>query len=108
MRTQAIFPTDADFKSIVNGAPLGVPLAKTYDATLSSATDITLNVATSYIEVAAIDKPVLLRYQATASTTNFDAVIPANSVRGFAVPNGVTVISVIEEQASAHVVVTEY
>ncbi len=108
MRTASIFPTDADHKSIINGGPFGVPIAKTYDASLNTATDITLNTLTSYVEVAAIDKAVLLRYQATASTSNFDAVIPANSVRGFAVPSGVTVISVIEEQASAHVVVTEY
>ncbi len=108
MKTLAIFPTDADYKKITYGGPVGVPLAKTYDASLSSATDINLNAATSYFEVTAIDKAVLLRYQATASTSNFDAVIPANTVRGFAVPAGVTVISVIEEQASAHVVVTEY
>lgn len=108
MRTNAIFPTDADFKSGVNGAPVGVPLAKTYDASLNVCTDITLNVATTYFEVAAIDKAVLVRYQATASTTNFDAVVPANSVRGFAVPAGVTVISIIEQAASAVGIVTEY
>lgn len=108
MRTKAIFSKDADNTTIDVVAPLGAPIAKTYDATINTATDVTLNTATTYFEVHAIDKAVFLRYAATASSTNFDALIDVNSTRGFAVPSGVTVISVIEESATGKVAIFEY
>lgn len=82
-------------------------LAKTYDTTISSATDITLNTKTKLIEVTAIDQGVFLRYASTASSANFDEYIHADTTRHFVVPSGVTVISVIERAATAAVVVIE-
>lgn len=90
-----------------NLTPSAVPLARTYDTTISTATDITLQTNTNFIRVCAIDQGVFLRYQATASSVNFDEYIPADTVQDFIVPKGTTVISVIERAASAAVVIIE-
>jgi len=90
--------------------PLTTPtnaLAVTYDTSISSATDITLNANTSLIEVTAINNGVFLKYGSTASSSAFDEFILADSTRHFVVPAGVTVISIIEETASAKAVVIE-
>lgn len=90
--------------------PLTTPtraIAVTYDTSVSTATDIVLNSATALIEVTAINNGVFLRYQATASSSNFDEFVLADTTRHFVVPAGVTTISVIEETASAKVVVIE-
>lgn len=90
--------------------PLTTPtnaIAVTYDTSISSATDITLNANTALIEVTAINNGVFLRYASTASSSAFDEFILADSTRHFVVPAGVTTISVIEETASAKVVVIE-
>lgn len=90
--------------------PLTTPtraLAVTYDTSISTATDITLNTSTALIEVTAINNGVFLRYASTASSSNFDEFVLADSTRHFVIPAGVTVVSVIEETASAKVVVIE-
>lgn len=96
-----------DKQRVVPLVPNIVPLAVTYDATISSAHDITLDVQTTLIEVSAISQGVFLRYQASASSSAFDEYIAAGSTRHYIIPEDVTVISVIEEAASAHVVVIE-
>ena len=87
--------------------PQKVALAVTYDATISSATDLTLNTATTYIEVTAIDKGIFLRYAASASSTAYDEFIGAGLTRTYIIPTGVTVISVIQESATAKVSIVE-
>lgn len=82
-------------------------LAVTVDTTISAATDITLNTSTTLIEVNALSQGVYMRYQATASSTNFDEFIQAGAVRHYIKPYGVTVISFIEAAASASIVVIE-
>lgn len=106
--TKTLTPVDASFKPISTGSQMGTALAVTYDATISSATSVTLNASTTSFEVSAIDKGIFLRYAAGASSSAFDAFIPANTTRTFVVQTGVTVISVIEESATAKVVVIEY
>lgn len=92
-----------------NAPPRSVVLEETYDATISASTEITLNTSTTYIEVAAIDKTVLLKWgTADASTTDFDAVICLNTVRGFYIPDSTTAVNVIEEVATAKVAIVEY
>lgn len=107
-QVNAQFPRDANNDVVDNSVPLGSPLAVTYDATISSATTITLNAATTLVEVNAIDKAIFVRYAAGASSSAFDLLVPANAVRRFKVPSGVTAISVLEEAATAKVVVTEF
>lgn len=83
-------------------------LAVTVDATVSSATDITLNASTKLIRVFAKDQGLYIRSQATASASNWDWFCPANQVLDIGVPSKVTVISVIEEAATAKAIISEY
>lgn len=108
IRTNTQTPVDANNKPIDNSNQLGTTLASTYDATISSATSISLNAATTSFEVSAFTQSVLLRYAASVSTTTFDAAIPANTSRTFIRPDGVTIISVIEATATGAVAVIEY
>ncbi len=83
-------------------------LVATYDATISASTEITLNAATTLIEVSAIDKTILLNWgTADASTTVFDEVINLNTTRQFFVPVGVTAVNFIEQAATAILVCIE-
>jgi len=108
MITKTFTPIDANYKPIAGANQAGNALAVTYDATISSATSISLNASTTSFEVSAFTQSVLLRYAASVSTTVFDAVIPANTSRVFIKPEAVTVISVIEAAATGAVAVIEY
>lgn len=94
--------------------PAVKPLAVTYDATISSSTEITLNAATTFIEVSAIDKAILLNWGTSdASTTDFDEVIVANTTRQFTVPKDTTTgarytaVNFIEQAATAILALVE-
>jgi hypothetical protein len=77
---QAVQPTLPTVPSVVS-------LVETYDATISASTEITLNAATTLIEVSAIDKTVLMKWGTSdASTTDWDEVISLNTTRAFYVP----------------------
>lgn len=94
--------------NVVQVTPPVVALEETYDATISSSTEITLNANTTLIEVAAIDKAILLKWGADdASTSDFDEVIPANTVRTFYIPAGVAAVNFIEQVATAILAVVE-
>lgn len=103
------FARDGGGAAAVNAPPNSLPLATTYDATISTTTQVTLNARTSYIEVAAIDKAIALRWgTSAASLAAYDAIIPANTVRGFFVPKDVTAVNFIEQAATGILSVTEY
>lgn len=107
------FPRDANGAVIGSLTPAVVALEETYDATISSSTEITLNAATTLIEVAAIDKAILMKWGTSdVSTSDFDEVIPANTVRQFYVPyeSGTTLftaVNFIEQAATAILAVVE-
>ena len=101
-----LLPMDGDGNPL-SIVPARAALAVTVDASVSGATDITLNAATQFIEVNALSKGVYMRYAATASASDFDEYIAADQVRHYAIPDGVTIISFIEEAASAKIVVIE-
>ena len=102
------FPIDGNRNVITSSTPAVQALVVTYDATISASTEITLNASTTLIEVCAIDKAILLNWgTADASTTVFDEVIPANTVRQFFIPSGVTAVNFIEQVATAILVVIE-
>lgn len=88
--------------------PKGVPLATTYDATISTSTALTLNVATTLIEITAIDKAIFYKWGATASSSAFDGIVAANSSKLVPVPFGKTSIQFIEEIATAKLAVVEF
>ena len=100
-------PIDGNTRVINEVPPKGVPLAITYDATISASTSVTLNASTTYIEVTAIDKGIFLKWGATASSTTFDEFIGANQTRAYIVPVGQTSVQFIEEVATAKLVLIE-
>jgi len=102
------FPIDGNHKVISSSTPAVVALDETYNTTISTSTELTLNSSTTLIEVCAIDKAILLKWGTTdVSTTDFDEVIPANTVRQFFIPQDVTAVNFIEQAATAILVVIE-
>jgi hypothetical protein len=91
--------------------PIGpdvVSLAVTRDTSISSSTEITLNKLTSIVTVSAIAKDVYLKWgTADVTNANMDEIIPAGRTMNFVVPDGITALNVIEESASATVIVIE-
>lgn len=91
-----------------------LPIVVTYDATISGSTTVTLNAATKQIQVTAVDKAILLKWGATASTTAFDAVISVGYPTTFQIPiNPVTgaiftTVQFIETTTTAILVVLEF
>lgn len=82
-------------------------VARTVDATISTATSITLNASTTFLEVTATNGSVYLRYSADCSASNFDEFIGEGQTRHYIVPDNVSVISVLEGSSGAGVVVIE-
>lgn len=85
--------------------PKAPTLNETYDATISSSTEITFASGTTYIEVSAIDKGIFMKWGATATSSDFDEFIPANTSKIFAL-QGATA-QFLEESATAKLVVIE-
>lgn len=83
-------------------------LAVTVDATVSAATDLTLNAQTALVRVHAQTKGIYVRGQATASATAWDWFCPTNQSIDIVIPTGVTVLSFIEESATAKLFCAEY
>lgn len=106
-RIASLLPVDGANKDIAYGNLVGDVLAVTYDATISSASDVTLNSSTTSFEVLAITQAVMVRFAATASTSNFDAVVAANQSKVFYRDPSVTVISVIQAAATGAMAVIE-
>lgn len=99
MPNRAALPIDGNQKPVMLTPPKAA-LAVTVDDTISSATDVSLNANTTFIEVNAINAGIYMRYAATASASNFDEYIQANSTRHFYIPNGVTTLSFIQDATS--------
>lgn len=81
--------------------PAKTAIAVTTNSSLSSAVNVTLQTTTTFIEVNALSQGIYMRYAATASSSNFDEYIQAGSTRHYFIPPSVTVVSFIEESASA-------
>jgi len=94
--------------SSVSCAPSETTLEETYDATISSSTTVTLNSATKFIEVSAIDKGIFLKWGGTASSSDFDGFVPQNTSKIYAIPGGQTSVQFIEEATTAKLVVLEF
>lgn len=108
-------PKDGNGYPMNSLPPAKIALEETYDATISSSTEITLNTSATFIEVAAIDKAILLKWGVDdASTSDWDHVIPANTVRQFIIPvdtttgNLYTAVNFIEQAATAILAVSEF
>lgn len=84
-----------------------VALAEIYDTTIDTAQDITLNIATSLIEVNAIYSGIFLKYATGVTTSNFDEFIQEGQTRHFVKPFGVTAISYIGRTTGGAAVIIE-
>lgn len=107
MPTIPAFARDAN-RVVVGDLPASVALDETYDATISTSTALTLNASTTIIEVTAIDKAIFYKWGGTASSSDFDGIVPANSSKLIPVPNGQTSIQFIEQVATAILAVVEF
>jgi hypothetical protein len=85
--------------------PKAIALEETYDATISTSTTVTFVSGATFIEVSAIDKGIFMKWGGTASSTDFDEFIPANTTRKF--PILAATAQFIEESATAKLVVIE-
>ncbi len=99
MANRAGLPIDGNSRT-AQLTPPKAALAVTQDDTISSATDLALNAATTFIEVSAINAGIYMRYAATASAANSDEYIMANTQRHFYVPDGVTTVSFIQDAST--------
>lgn len=93
---------------ILKTVPKKVAIEETYNATISSSTALTLNAATVLLEITAIDKAIFYKWGGTASATDFDGIVPANTSKLVPVPAGQTSIQFIEQAATAILAVVEF
>lgn len=93
--------------------PVGVSLARTVNASLSSSVEITLNTSTTFVRIYAVDQDVYLRWGIEdANASLFDEIIPANQIVDLAIPrqaNGTlfTAFNVVERVSGATVIIIE-
>lgn len=92
----------------LQGLPASVALDETYNATISASTALTLNAATTLLEITAIDKAICYKWGGTCSTSDFDGIVPANTSKLVPVPNGQTSIQFIEQAVTAILAVVEF
>tara|TARA_B110000503_G_scaffold113785_1_gene170879 strand:+ start:1077 stop:1418 length:342 start_codon:yes stop_codon:yes gene_type:complete len=95
--------------------PAVIALAKTYDTTISTSTQVTFNADTTLIEVSAISQPIFMKWGTTAVTSaNWDYIIQAGNTRQFFLPvltqpsTLYTAATFLEQAASATLAVSEY
>lgn len=99
-------PKDGDGE-VISPVPVGAALAATIIDSLDTAKDHTLNANAQFVEINAVDEGVYMKYGGTAGTADFDEYVPIDSTRRYAVPGGVTVLSFLEQAASATVILIE-
>ena len=94
---------------LVVDSPYTSALEETYDTSISSSTEITLNSATKYIECTAIDQAVFMKWGTTdVSSSDWDHVIPIDTTRVFKVPSGTTAVNFIQQTATAILAMAEF
>lgn len=104
-------PVDGNSKGLPL-TPAKVAVAITYDTTISSDTTVTLNAATTFIEVNAISQGIFMKWGATATSSAFDEYIQAGSTRHYVVPKDAaglryTTAHFIEQASAATLLVIE-
>ncbi len=81
----------SQIQRFVEMTPAVVAIDETYDAAISTSTELTFDTSTTLIEVSAIDKTILLKWGTdNAVTTDFDEVISLNTTRQFLIPIDIT------------------
>lgn len=95
-----------NFQTITN--PKAPTLVATYDASIDTSTEITLNAGTTFVEVSAIAAGIFLRWgTGDASTSAFDEYISPNSTRLYARPANTTAVNFLQATANGILVLLE-
>jgi len=85
------------------------PLAVFRDATISTSTEHTLNIASTGVELTAPNQhAVLFKWDGTVSTSNFDGVVNSYSTKIFTIPRGTKTINFIQDTANASIICVEF
>ena len=101
------FAKDDNGEPIIT-VPNKLAIEETYDATISSATALSLNAETKLLEITAIDKAIFYKWGGTVSSSDFDGIVAGNTSKLVPVPVGQTSIQFIEQAATAILAVVEY
>lgn len=88
--------------------PQQVALEEDYDATVSTSTQIAINASANLLEVTAIGASIFYKWNGTASSTDFDGIVPLNSSKLVPIPVIATTIDFIEEVATAKLAVVQF
>ena len=95
--------------------PALTSLARTYDTTISTSTEITLNASATFIEVTALNQPIFMNWGTSdASSSAWSHVIPAGMTRQWFIPVDTTTgslftaVNFIEQAPSATLCVSEF
>lgn len=111
MLKQAV-PKDANAVSLPL-TPSVNSVAVTNSASLSSALTVTLNAATSFLEINALTQGIFLRWGAVPTSSAFDEYIQAGFTRHYVVPiNAATglpyaTVQFLEQSATARLILIE-
>lgn len=104
---QAAMPRDGN-ATAMQLVPATAAKAVTNNSSISSHVEITLQATTTLIEVSALSQGIFLRYGSTAVTSSaFDEYIQAGTTRHYKVPAGITAVSVLQQAASATLILIE-
>jgi hypothetical protein len=103
---------DSAVENFVQQPPIRTVLARTINSDLGAVTpeNITLNTSTSWVRIHATTKGVFLKCATAATSATSDDYIHAGGTIDIVAPKerGITIISLIAEEASAKVRVYEY
>lgn len=112
-------PIDSNSKTL-QITPAKVPLKVTYDTTISSETEITLQSGTTIVEISALNAPICMRYKTVAggtavsvATDGYHELIQPGITRHYDIKDinnasgPITVLAFIEQSASATLSVIE-
>ena len=107
LKIQATMPRDGN-ATAMQLVPDTTALAVTNNGSIGSSTTVTLQATTSLIEVSALSQGVYLKYGTTAVTSsNFDEYIQAGTTRHYKIPAGITAVTVLQQAATATVIIIE-
>lgn len=87
--------------------PKAPTLSQTYSTSISSSTSVSIVSGATYIIVSAIGAGIFLKWDAIATSANFDEFISLNTSITYIVPNGQTSVQFIQESATAKLVVIQ-
>jgi hypothetical protein len=108
---KASLPRD-DNSTAIPIVPAIPALAVTNSTALSSQLEVTLNAATSIVEISALNTGIFMKYKTVAggtavSASVFDEFIQPGTTRHYKIPVGITVLAFLQYAATATMMLIE-